>query len=181
MNFDQYQKESKRTMPDLGSLQLNLAHLALGLGSEISELQEAIENDDRVNIGEELTDIMWYHSNYCTLREIKLEEQENEDYYNIMDLVHCIAEIQDIIKKFIAYGRKIDTELESGLIARLSSILYSMYEDMELNQKECLQANIDKLYERFPDGYSDKKALNRDTDAERKILESYYGNSGDNK
>ena len=174
MNIKQYQKETLRTMPNLG-VQMDLVHMVLGLGSEVSELQEAIENEDIVNIGEELTDIMWYLSNYHNLREYEMIEGETNTYYNIMDLTHSISVLQDYIKKFIAYGKEINPNAEKLILDQMLEILYSMYKSEDLDREECMAKNIAKLYERFPEGYNDEKALNRNLENERKILEEYYG------
>lgn len=172
MNIKEYQKESKRTCPSLGSIQLDLSHMVLGLGSEIAELQEAIENEDIVNIGEELTDIMWYLSNYHTFRKYDLKSGENSVYYNIMDLTHAVSTLQDYTKKFIAYNKEISVISESQTLDTISEIIYSLYISNDLEQEKCLQQNIDKLYERFPLGFTTESAINRNTDKERKILES---------
>ena len=46
MTFKEYQKEVKRTVVDLGSLELNLSHMILGIISENEEyLKAIIENE----------------------------------------------------------------------------------------------------------------------------------------
>lgn len=99
MNNLEYQKQSIRTLPDLGdrykrffitdgvatgaaydaykelSLKLNLSHMTLGVGSELGELVNCTGTElkvriDHVNLKEELGDIYWYVSNYCYLRNI---------------------------------------------------------------------------------------------------------------
>jgi hypothetical protein len=45
-------------------------------------------------------------------------------------------------------------------------------DDLGVSFEQMWEKNINKLKKRYPDKYSHDKALNRDTDAERKILES---------
>lgn len=176
MNIEQYQNESQRTCPSIGSLKLDLSHMVLGLGSEISELQEAVENEDIVNVGEELTDMMWYLGNYNRMRGYKLKKHDNNVYYNILDLTHAVSTLQDYVKKFIAYGKEIDIVKEKETLKQISEILYSMYKSNGLDMDDCLQKNIDKLKARYPHNFDAELAVNRDLTKEREILEGYYGN-----
>ena len=49
MTFKEYQKEVKRTVVDLGSLELNLSHMILGIISENEEYLKAIVENDIIN------------------------------------------------------------------------------------------------------------------------------------
>ena len=42
---------------------------------------------------------------------------------------------------------------------------------LQIDFEEILESNINKLKHRFPDKFSSEKALNRDLEGERKILE----------
>ena len=74
MNLKEYQEQAKRTCPTLGNDKLDLAHMVLGMGSELNELDKAIFENDEVNKSEELSDIFWYIANYCTFRGFDLNE-----------------------------------------------------------------------------------------------------------
>jgi len=117
MEIKTYSAAAKRTMSDLGTLQLNNLHMILGLGTEVGELADVFKKElayknslDLVNIKEEVGDIMWYLVNFCSLNNIDLEE--------------------------------------------------------------CLGINIAKLYARFPSKFSEEKAMIRNLQEERRILES---------
>jgi len=82
-----------------------------------------------------------------------------------------VGEPQDAIKKFVAYGKPIDrTNIKEELgdiqwyFARMCALFGFTYEDI-------MQINIDKLKKRYGDKFTEHAALNRDLDAERKILE----------
>ena len=68
MTFKEYQKEVKRTVVDLGSLELNLSHMVLGIISENEEYLKAIVENDMINAKEEQADMLWYLANYCNFR-----------------------------------------------------------------------------------------------------------------
>ncbi len=125
MEYKDYQKESKRTCPNLNDqLRLGLAdemHMVLGISTEAGELLDAYKKHfaygkelDKTNVGEEIADIMWYVSNLCRMLNIDMEEM--------------------------------------------------------------LQRNIAKLKARYPEKFDEIKALNRDLEKEREILEGKYEN-----
>jgi len=174
-----YQELAKRTCASLGDEKLDLAHMILGIISEQEELLQAIVKEDEVNMREEMSDICWYLANYCTFRgydfnklveeyqfDFELEEWESGvctfDVYS--------SKLADYVKKYIAYGKPIDRVLEERA---LGGIIYSFqFEECYFSFKDDLDRNIKKLQARFPEKFSQEKALNRDLETERKILES---------
>ena len=125
VEYKDYQKESKRTCPNLNDqLRQGLAdemHMVLGISTEAGELLDAYKKHfaygkelDKTNVGEEIADIMWYVSNLCRMLNIDMEEM--------------------------------------------------------------LQRNIAKLKARYPEKFDEIKALNRDLEKEREILEGKYKN-----
>lgn len=174
-----YQQEIKRTMPDLGSLQLNLSHMVLGIGSETEEMVKAMVTNDSVGIQEEIIDQFWYIGNYCTLRNYNLNQlfedrgsflqepwEEQADVFLVQ-----FSKLQDYIKKFIAYGKEIDVALEQNALKAILNSLDQFLLMFDLDLEQGLQNNIDKLRIRFPDKFDAENALNRNLDAERKELE----------
>lgn len=174
MKYEIYQEKASRTCPDLGSEALNLSHMVLGMCSEVSELREAMFNMDSVNIGEELADINWYIANYERLRGRIVEGNYSFKEFNptIDILYNEISELQDLVKKFIAYGKEIDIINETSLLGSIKNLLKCFYIQYNLNEEEYLAKNIAKLESRYPEKFTNEKALNRDLETERRILES---------
>lgn len=192
MKFEQYKEQVKRTLPNLPEINgnpliLDSIHMVLGMCSEIYELHEALEKADKVNVAEELTDIAWYASNYCNLRDIipvvNLEFiKENETGTHSMVLfrneleraINAISELQDYDKKELAY-KKEDTDFitvrRRRCISLIINSLNSCYFYYNINPEQAMQNNIDKLRARFPDKFDEDKANNRDLQLERKELE----------
>lgn len=117
MELKEYANEIKRTMPNLGTNELDGLHMAIGIATEAGEVLDVYKKNlaygkdlDVVNIKEELGDLMWYAVNLCTL--------------------------------------------------------------LGADMRELLDTNVAKLRLRYPEGFTEDSAINRDLEAERALLES---------
>jgi len=174
-----YQELAERTCASLGDEKLDLSHMILGIISEQEELLQAIVSGDEVNQREEMADICWYLANYCTFRDYNFNSLVEEYQYGfelngweteVSTFDVFSSKLADYVKKYIAYNKPIDRELEERA---LGGIIYSFQlEDCDFDFSADLERNINKLMVRFPDKFSQEKALNRDLDTERKVLES---------
>ena len=170
MQIKNYQEQAKRTCPTLGSEQMDLAHMVLGIHSEFNEYIDGIVNENQVNIGEEIADMWWYLANYCTFRGYSLDELSNEKEPNDYQLVYWTSKLQDIVKKYVAYGKVIDVEKEKTI---LRSLLFSMIDcisDSDIILEDILETNIAKLRVRYPEKFTTELAINRDLENENKAL-----------
>lgn len=180
MKVTQYQQETKRTLPDLGSEAMNLAHMVLGMFSEDNELITALIKRDTVNIDEELADKFWYLSNYCNLRSYDLDFIINNNAVFEPDIntsfcdveLFALSKLQDFVKKNLAYSKPIDRLKEFYYLRMYTFGLLEVLEANDVDLEQILEKNIAKLRARFPDKFTEELAINRDTDKERKILES---------
>lgn len=183
MTLNEYQELAKRTCPDLfpdqnaGSF-LNAAHMIYGMISEIPELLDAFYKQDQVNVGEELSDQNWYLANYCNFNNIKLQDLVIVDGVKdipgrtyVEKIVYYIGELADLEKKELAYKKSFSAEKQIDILQNLFYWICSAYRDSKINIYESLEKNINKLKVRFPEKFETEKALNRDLDAERKVLE----------
>lgn len=179
MKLEQYQEQAKRTNADLGSEKLNLAHMVLGLVSEQEEYLEASVKEDEVNQREELADMCWYIANYCEMRGYKFHEllkqcqfffEPNDEWIEQVSYMDVyVSKLADYVKKYVAYGKPIIRAKEKEA---LKGILYSLtLEECYFDFERDLRNNIEKLKVRFPEKFTQEKALNRDLETERKILE----------
>lgn len=173
--MNNYQEQAGRTNAELGSYKLNLAHMMLGISSELNELEDAMNKNDIVNISEEGADMFWYIANYMTFRDynfnnfktcigLKYNQLElNILYYN----VSCFS---DMVKKFIAYGKPIDVDLEKGYLVKIIGSINSIFKQYDIDTDQSLQNNIDKLKVRFPEKFTFEGALVRDLKKEHEEL-----------
>lgn len=82
-----------------------------------------------------------------------------------------VGELQDIYKKKLAYGKEIDEVNEKEEIGDLMWYIANHCKSKGWDLGEILQTNINKLKARYPERFDADRALTRDLDKERKILE----------
>jgi NTP pyrophosphatase (non-canonical NTP hydrolase) len=80
-------------------------------------------------------------------------------------------ELLDAYKKWFAYGKEIDLVNVKEEIFDTCWYLFNLCRMLDIDIEQGLQNNIDKLRARYPEKFTSEKALNRDLDKEREILE----------
>lgn len=184
MTFKTYQELSIRTLALLNFHGVDQAHMALGMTSELNELIDAIRAKDKINIGEELADIIWYVSGQIHLiRQSNLEFEINYRFNNqitthkdnskrINGLFYDISVVCDMVKKFLVYKENYNlTEIKVKFIRILKFINY-LAASYKIDMEQQLDKNIRKLQVRYPEKFDIDQAVNRDLDSELKELES---------
>ena len=108
----------------------------------------------------------------AALRTAPVASLEHDLLHAAMGLVTESAELMDALKKRHAYGRPLDyTNLreEGGDLLWYIALLCRA---LDCTMEQVATMNIQKLAKRYPDKFTEHAALNRDLDAERKVLES---------
>ena len=80
---------------------------------------------------------------------------------SVMGLCGESGEAIDIVQKWLAHGHELDRE---HLIKELGDVAWYLAEAataLDVQLEEVLQANIDKLKKRYPDGFETKRSLTR--------------------
>lgn len=85
------------------------------------------------------------------------------------------GELLDTYKKALAYGKALDTVNIGEEMGDILWYLVNLCRMLKLDPEHIMQINIDKLKARYPERFTQEKALNRNLDRERKILEELYG------
>lgn len=171
MNFDKYQQLAFRTCKDMGSKEMNLIHMVLGIHSEYYELFEAIQKNDKVNVGEEIGDHFFYIAGFCTFKGWSLFGMMSDEIGHTLTLAQATSILQDLIKKEVVYGKTIDQKDLYEILFKIADCLVVIAHDWYISVEAVLDTNIAKLKVRYPDKYTDDKAINRDLLSERKELE----------
>lgn len=156
MKILDYIEESKRT-----SAYDSLAHSALGVGGETREIVEILQVKNLNNLKnseqlkEELGDLMWY---------VAMGYRASGFVPNItlvspyVTLYYYSAKYMEHVKKYIFNDRND----EKGLVHFSLNQLYSYCSQFKnIPFEDILDYNIEKLYKRYPDGYSHENAKNR--------------------
>lgn len=156
---------------------LDIAHMCMGMSSELNELYDAVESKDRTGVKEELGDVMWYVVNLASMRVVSITVQYDVGVYEYKHLVHAISKLVDIEKKLIIYNKPqedfVDEEIAAiNRIIEICANFQFSNSYAKLMLPEILDVNINKLQKvRYKLGYTDEAALNRNLEAERKELE----------
>lgn len=91
--------------------------------------------------------------------------------HGLMGMCTETGEAMDNAKKHLMYGKAFDPinvlEEAGDKLWYIAIALHACGFTMQ----ECMERNIEKLRKRFPEGFSEEKALNRNLDAEREALE----------
>lgn len=184
MNVDEYQKLAARTLIDKPDFTLTdeetmLVWNALGLAGEAGEVLEltrevALGNCDAyTELEKELGDFLWYVFAIATkLRVVTLLV----DYF-IMSL-HCdicnesthtyaskmcgfAGDICDIIKKVVFHKHPNDIDAVAFLLNMCLESVDLLCRKLNINVSDVMEANIEKLKVRYPEGYTSEDSVKR--------------------
>ena len=114
-----------------------------------------------------LNDYVKWTENTCA----KLDSSLMDNIHMILGLCTEVAELQDIIKKHIAYKKDIDWVNAKEELGDLMFYVASFCRINNFDLEEILETNVEKLESRYPDKFTEHHALNRDLPKEREILE----------
>ena len=70
-------------------------------------------------------------------------------------------DVIDIVKKWLAQGHELDKERLSKELGDIAWYLAEAATALDLSLEQILQANIDKLKKRYPDGFDSKRSIVR--------------------
>lgn len=95
----------------------------------------------------------------------------DNNMHMILGMATEVAEIQDVFKSALAYGKPLDT---INLQEELGDLMWFIAGFCDINGfdfESILEANIKKLLIRYPNKFSKEDALTRDLEKERRSLE----------
>lgn len=104
---------------------------------------------------------------------VKLDSLLTENLHMTLGMVTEASEIADVFKKHIAYKKEIDYVNVKEEIGDQMWYIANMCNINGWDLREILDTNIKKLESRYPEKFSEDKAINRNLEKERKILEQY--------
>ena len=100
-----------------------------------------------------------------------LGSEATNNIHMLFGMVTEVAEAVDAYKKAWAYGRDLDLTNVKEEIGDLLFYVVNFARFNNFDLEEVMKTNIEKLKVRYPEAYSNEKAINRDLETERKILE----------
>lgn len=153
-------------------------HLAAGV---VSETRELLTAKDRINVSEELADKCWYLSGLLFLNNNRTVNhlfdfrfEENFDgrlpnwNYLLDELSRLDSVLIDSAKKELAYNK--ENNITDSVIKEYLVLIQEFADLFKIDMNVALANNINKLYVRFPDKFTQENAIFRNIEAERKVL-----------
>ena len=162
-----------------------ILHAVIGLLTEVEEILENYEDGELMvdinkqgSVAEESADIFWYLSilfreldirnyNYKPSDDFKIDTPFN----TLLSFTKASLKFLDLLKKKIYYNKEIPNETMIDLSIKLHALLSHFCNQYNVSIDDILEKNILKLKARYGDKFSSDKAINRDLETERKILE----------
>lgn len=178
MEWNEYKQLSEKTLSTefhCGKQVENLLHGVIGV---LTELEELLSWNDEVNKKEEVADVFWYIALLDRELNIGLEitkfEKEFTQIKNQALIVQALKQsctLLDYLKKKIYYNKDISINDFSKMTENLFGTMCVFCHHNDINIQNILDTNIEKLKARYGEKFSSDKAINRNLDKERLILE----------
>jgi NTP pyrophosphatase (non-canonical NTP hydrolase) len=175
MNLRQFQIEASRTMVVMDA-RSNREHSVLGVISELGELADIYKKNlaykkpiDHINKIEEIIDVYFYLVNEATFLNVELPENLDSYSRNIYGNEIEDTDPGDLLLQFVIDCIDLnDIETTVRRFTRICELLGVSIEEIESGFDKV----IAKLKVRFPDGFNETQALERNLLAERRALEN---------
>lgn len=186
MNWKEYLNLSEKTLSNEfhceGKYQ-RLLHASLGILTEIEEILPNYKNNILINdinhqgsISEEISDVAWYIAIFFREYKILFESENIQSSRNSGDILNDIIistiKMLDPLKKKLFYNKNINdyTFIETSI--KLYSLVLEFCYINNIDIDNSLEKNIAKLKARYGEKFSSDKAINRNLDIEKNILEN---------
>jgi len=162
----------------VGELKVRLLHSGLGMMTEISELQEALEKRDWVNVGEEIGDILWYWAlamRACRFTSMPARAPSTPfmraEARSGRPLIAAVCAWGNLVRKDAIHAKSMAPTDALAALTEVWDEACTLCEALELDPTQVMRRNIAKLRVRFPDKYDGVLFDQRDLGAERRVLE----------
>ena len=191
--LEEYRLLAARTLPDLGSIGNNLLHMEAGIAGEfLGETVDILKKTfaykkplDKVHLGEELADTVWYCAGAETINKLPememcfdkisleaIEIVKNQSVIYIKESVELRkSTVETECLGFILANKGTVDSTDRGAILAIVGICMGICEVLNIDFWQALTNNISKLRIRYPERFTEEAALNRDLVAERAELE----------
>lgn len=162
-----------------------LLHAVIGSLTEIEEILQNFDGESLItdadkqgSIAEETADIFWYIS--ILYRELNLQDENlsfttdvpKSPLITLTNLISVLLKMLDSLKKKIYYNKEIDMSSFKDMSYQSHYLLVLFCNYYKTDIGLILDKNIAKLKARYGDKFSTERAINRDLENERKILEN---------
>jgi len=112
---------------------------------------------------------------YCEQAKVTLAKLNNlypeDNAHMIFGMITEIGELADVFKKNMAYGKSLDLVNVQEEVGDLMWYIANFCNIHGFDLEEILEQNVAKLKVRYPNSFEAEKAINRNLEEERKVLE----------
>lgn len=158
MNLQQFQQESRRTMPFGGSPQNHIEYsylidnYAKGLVGEWFEFVVAEHKNDRDAEIKEAGDVLHYAVGILTALEETYDAEKLEPIeINKITTAEALGDVLEITKKYFHHQHELD---KARMIEATYTVIKMFVAEQGLALPVILQTNIDKLKTRYPEKFT---------------------------
>lgn len=197
MNWTDYLPLAEKTLSNQFNCQdefhQKILHAIIGSLTEVEEILENYEDgvlmvdvNKQGSVAEESADIFWYLS--ILFRELDIRNYNykpsddfkvNTPFNTLLSFTKVSLKFLDLLKKKTYYNKEISREVMIDLSIKLHALLTHFCNQYNTNIDDILEKNIQKLKARYGEKFSSDRAITRDLETERKILEGTVTTSYD--
>jgi NTP pyrophosphatase (non-canonical NTP hydrolase) len=178
MEWSEYKVLSEKTLSTEFHCGKQVENLLHGVSGVITELEELLGWNDEVNKKEEVADVFWYIALLDRELDLNLEiptyDKEFTQLKNdalIIQSFKTSSLLLDFLKKKLFYNKSIDITSFSDLTKSLFQTMCIFCFVNDIDVESILDTNIEKLKARYGEKFSSDRAINRNLEKERMILE----------
>lgn len=189
MNWIEYLPLAEKTLSEQFNCQdtfhQRILHAVMGSLTEVEEIldnyvdyQLVVDVNKQGSVAEESADIFWYISilfreldirnyNYILGDEFNLKTPFN----TLLEFTKLSLKFLDLLKKKIFYNKEIPEDVMIDFSIKMHALLEYYCHQYDTDIDTILEKNIAKLKERYGSKFTSERAINRNLEAEKKILE----------
>lgn len=180
MTLTEFKKKSQRTLPRLATVEDDIKHMLAGVITEYAEILDLYKKElaykkeiDTGHLQEELGDLMFYLVGLHSIRVGKDAPIQDDVVASVSEsmfptgLMDNILFITSAMSSFIEHFTSV---VPDALICEGVILIKKLGYDLG----DILKKNVAKLEARYPDGFSEDKAINKDVNKEKQALSSAH-------
>lgn len=168
MNAKEYQKAALRTATGMTRRELIL-NCALGIAGETGEVTEIMytQGYNKDKVCEELGDCTWYVAVILDAIDKKMEDiapkkiERAQTEMAIINLALQGGRIADIVKKSMFHKHELGVDMLTECLQGYLQAVGNVGWIYGLTLRKIYKVNIEKLLERYPEGFSAERSINR--------------------
>lgn len=176
MDFTTYQQLSSRTLKTGRSMLLDLQDYSLGLLAEGGEAFDVLKKHlyhghilDVEKLSKESGDQLWYAAALCTTLGLSMEQALTASFVPHDKNLHAYpplyfwpaAQLSNQILVYEETGDESQLEGAKYFLGDCIAVTCIVLKKLGINPAAVLAANVEKLRQRYPEGYSDAASITR--------------------